>query len=1405
MLDLPTWLAINKVFCNKASIRIPWTKLKTHPICLSLDKVIMEMSTCEEPRAPNGPSPIATASGQSEYGFAEKVVEGITVSVNSIVIRIGAKAFNASFELSQLRIYSVNANWEHGDLRFTRIQDPQRGEVLTFKEMNWQMIRIEADATQSSHLEIMCAPVRLITNQSKIRVTLKRRLKDCNVIATKLVLILDDLLWVLTDSQLKAMVQYAKSLSEAIERSTEQRKSMAPEPTQSSTVAPSTQQVKTPQTPSAPDLNDAIVKLFSDFDVKETSHHLVISHLDLHICDDIHAKEKESNRRITGGAMQLSFTQLTIDYYPYHKAGDSCSHWMYFSDATKTKNGWANELLHEFECNVEMLKQAVKDHNVGSPPKSPTHASPQHTQTEKDSTLKSSSRTSSVLSQQSKAKLMSSSVVVRLADFNIYQVSTAEQCRSSPKSMISCNKKSLYLPQEMSAVYIEFTEYYYPDGKDFPIPSPNLYSQLNALQFTVDERSILWLNQFLLDLKQSLNQFMTVYKLNDSKSDEHVDIRVDGLMLKIVIPSEMKSECHQDQPHTLSIQSSEMIATNTRHCPNCRHSDLEALFQDFKDCDFFSKTYTRFPKSSDSFHLLHPIFQRHAHEQDTKMHEVYKGNITPELNKYTLKSSAAMDVWAVHFSQFWIDYEGMKSGKGRPISFVDSFPLSFWICQPTRYAESQKELQNCNQVSLNTSQSESSDLAGRLKRKKLLKEYYSTESEPLTDGGQKPSSDTFISFSSSSSDADIHVLVHVHKHVSLQINHYQYLLLLFLHESLILLSDNLRKDVEAVTGSPASQTSVCIGVLLKSAELALLLHPVDHVNTLKSPLSESVSPMVPDYLPTENGEFLSSKRKQFSSGINQIRSVTVNHMSDNRSMSVDLSHVPLKDSLLFKSASDTNLQKGTSFLEYLSDKHLGKISEDESSGLTYKSGSGEIGLQISDRKDSSHADSSNVLNYREGSKMPSFGNDSSQNMLSNNLTNKGNETIESIFKAEDLLPEASSLPDSLEMSKEEGSTVRTLKPQSSLSGKPKERCPPNQVPLCVSYKNMKRSSSQISLDTISIDSMILEEQLLESDGSDSQIFLEKGIKKNSTTNYQSPAECMNASANVQNYGENSPDAISTNSEGAQEAHDDLMSVVVFKITGVNGEIDIRGEDTEICLQVNQVTPNQLGNISLRHYLCNRPIGSDQKSTIHSKSSPEIALRFESGPGAVMHSLLAEKNGFLQCHIENFSTEFLTSSLTNIQHFLEDETIATVMPMKIQVSNTKINLKDDSPRSSTTSLEPTPVTVHIDHLVVERNDDGSFHIRDSHMFNTENDLKEDFKSDSVLMTGDTYDLKKQPSVTQATQTSPDVPECSLHFTKEQLMEENESLKQELAKAKMALAEAHLEKDALLHHLKKMTAE
>lgn len=39
------------------------------------------------------------------------------------------------------------------------------------------MIRIEADAIQNTEHEVVSAPIRLITNQSKIRVSLKRRVR----------------------------------------------------------------------------------------------------------------------------------------------------------------------------------------------------------------------------------------------------------------------------------------------------------------------------------------------------------------------------------------------------------------------------------------------------------------------------------------------------------------------------------------------------------------------------------------------------------------------------------------------------------------------------------------------------------------------------------------------------------------------------------------------------------------------------------------------------------------------------------------------------------------------------------------------------------------------------------------------------------------------------------------------------------------------------------------------------------------------------------------------------------------------------------------------------------------------------------------------------------------------------
>ncbi|KAG8588928.1 hypothetical protein GDO81_006159 [Engystomops pustulosus] len=556
MLDLPTWLAITRVYCNRAAIRIQWTKLKTHPICLMLDKVEIEMKTCEEPRTPNGPSPIALAAGQSEYGFAEKVVEGMFLEISCVSIKIQSHTFRASLQLWQLQGYSVSPTWQQSDLRFTRLTHSQRGEVLTFKQVSWQTLRIEADASESCE-DAPSTPLRLLTNGGKLNVALKRRTKDCMVLSSKLSFFLDELLWVLTDSQLRALLSYTKSLSEAIQKSVRQKKQIGVEQVPSPTTAVNWS-VSSPNSSSS-----SFEHYFEKFNVKETSYHLLLSRLEIHVCD-----ESQTRGTVSGGAIQMTFRRIMLDYYPTHKTGQSCAHWNNYSPAMKSCEQWIQDLEEDRKSkevfNIAMVGKISSQRNEQGTTREPS--------------------------------LYFRSVLIRIEDMDIYQVSSTGQTLPKPP-LVSCNRSR----SASSAVHLQYTEYYCLPGESLPVPPPALYIQLNGLLLYFATQSILWLNIFMLDLSYHLKQLTDVSSIMNEGATENRDVRLDGFNLKLSFPVKAPTYSIPERPSSLCAHLTSITLTNTRQAPGSNLELLQSIFRSFA--------------ANEDFHCpsgpLHPVFLSH--------------------------------------------------------------------------------------------------------------------------------------------------------------------------------------------------------------------------------------------------------------------------------------------------------------------------------------------------------------------------------------------------------------------------------------------------------------------------------------------------------------------------------------------------------------------------------------------------------------------------------------------------------------------------------------------------------------------------------------------------------------------------------------------------------------------------
>lgn len=268
------------------------------------------------------------------------------------------------------------------------------------------------------------------------------------------------------------------------------------------------------------------------------------------------------------------------------------------------------------------------------------------------------------------------------------------------------------------------------------------------------------------------------------------------------------------------------------------------------------------------------------------------------------------------------------------------------------------------------------------------------------------------------------------------------------------------------------------------------------------------------------------------------------------------------------------------------------------------------------------------------------------------------------------------------------------------------------------FFSMKRTVSQQSFDAVSLDNSGPEDRIsVDSDGSDSFVMLvesEPGpdsLPLGSLPNILDSAGVQGSPA-VDGYGQGSPEANSSFSPSGEDLSPHPVSVLVLKVNEVSIGIEVRGADLTMALQAEELTLQQLGTVGLWQFLHGQCPGTNFQESSTLKAGhvkPAVGLRFEVGPSAAVHSPLATKNGFLDLLLRGCDLELLTSVLNGLGPFLEDEEVPVVVPMQIELLDSRITLKDDIPPLYPTSPGPVPITLAMEHVVLKRDDDGVFHV------------------------------------------------------------------------------------------------
>ena len=376
------------------------------------------------------------------------------------------------------------------------------------------------------------------------------------MVASTVRVLLNEIYWMANDVQLKAAMGAYSHIATLMKRAwiqkrkyvvhsstAHQHQHQQPATTKTATSTPPAQQQQPPtasnKTTSATNAAPRLAPLTAQqqqqqaqqvwraHDIKETSLHVHISSLNVHLYTD---DNPCGNELLDGAAMQCLFHGLCLDHYPYHVASMGVQHWHNYTHTYRERAEWSRSLMASFVDKLAHLLLA------------------------KTARSTSSSSSSSAAASNSLAKwrrhlvnlsMLEACTVLTLKDLKVYKVTTnmshkpaasakhrtrsganqqqhqetqqqqqqqpplhheflrskqffIDQQQYDTRHLIESNSAAFNLPPDTQCVQLFFADYYFANECAYPVPSAQVYAHISPLHVNVDLLTVLWLHALAL-------------------------------------------------------------------------------------------------------------------------------------------------------------------------------------------------------------------------------------------------------------------------------------------------------------------------------------------------------------------------------------------------------------------------------------------------------------------------------------------------------------------------------------------------------------------------------------------------------------------------------------------------------------------------------------------------------------------------------------------------------------------------------------------------------------------------------------------------------------------------------------------------------------------------------------------